>query len=94
MSKTGDMYVLPDDVDDLLGSVRDFVRFHKKLGEAWAKHRNETAHSVITPTSLYQRMPSELVDLLDELGGVVRCEEEGCRRPCHGDWDFCEEHGM
>ena len=84
--------MLPDDADDLLSNVKDFVRFHKKLGEAWTKARD----SVVVKTGIakhYEMLPAELVDLLDELGGVVRCEEEGCRKPCHGDWDFCEQHG-
>ena len=92
MSQIGDMYVLPDDADDLLGTVTDFVKFHKKLGEAWARLRDKPARSTWTDR-LYETTPTELVDLLDELGGVVRCEEEGCRKPCHEDWDFCEEHG-
>lgn len=101
--------MLPDDADDLLGTVTDFIRFHKKLGEAWANARNSLPQTyavkagltaaargekTATPEfPLYVVMPSELVDLLDELGGVVRCEEENCRKPCHSDWDFCEEHG-
>jgi hypothetical protein len=92
MSRTGDMYMLPDDADDLLGTVTDFVGFHKKLGEIWAKYRN--AAPIMAPKGpLYSAMPNELVDLLDELGGVVRCEQDGCRAPCHGDWDFCKLHG-
>lgn len=81
--------MLPDDADDLLANVTEFVRCHKKLGEVWVKHRGDFYFEL----ELYERMPNELVDMLDEMSGVVRCEEADCRALCHGDWDFCKEHG-
>jgi hypothetical protein len=89
--KDGDKYMMPEDAEELLEQVTEFVDFHKKLGKIWTVERDKWASEF--RVRYYDLLPGELVDMLDEIAGVHRCETAECRRPCYLDWDFCAEHG-
>ena len=81
---------------DLMDEVGDLCAFVNELGTRWEAIRNQTFGSVplkCVDTPYYAVLPRELVEMLDDAGDILVCEDEGCLKPVHLDWDFCEDHG-
>lgn len=81
--KIGDAYMLPDDMKEFLSDAEHIVNFHSRLGNMWR----------IVRSHHFKKLPRNLVDALDEIAGIVRCDEDGCLERPHRDWDFCRKHG-
>lgn len=75
--------MLPDDRKDFLMTVKQLDSFLDQLGKTWVRERK----GLMPHTSI------RLSTYLDEIAGLMVCEEPGCRELAHGDWDFCLTHG-